>query len=316
MSKTQLVSCVKDEAVFMLEWVAFHHLLGFDEILIFTNDCTDGTVELLQALQNHGYCRQVHNKVRVGAGAQPTAYSRHGARGFGQGFDHVMVLDADEFLNIHIGSGTLADLRAALPDNTHLLCLNWMIFGDGGLESWAPGCTIEQFQYAIKPQSHHNRTTKSLVLRPECFDRIGSHHPITYLQSEPLVALNAALQPIPVHVTQTRPLWKNLRILPPELLSHDIAQINHYSTRTRDSFALRGLRGRGVKDKRARHTLSYFNGRNQNPQRENSILRYLPALSALLTALRQIPESARIEAESIAEYRERLVKIEAKPTLI
>tara|TARA_R110002074_G_scaffold269101_3_gene441049 strand:- start:81 stop:341 length:261 start_codon:yes stop_codon:yes gene_type:complete len=63
MPKTQLISCVKDEAVFMLEWVAHHHLLGFDDICIYTNDCTDGTVALLSALEDAGYCRRFDNPV-------------------------------------------------------------------------------------------------------------------------------------------------------------------------------------------------------------------------------------------------------------
>ena len=77
MPKTQLISCVKDEAVFMLEWVAHHHLLGFDDICIYTNDCTDGTVALLSALEDAGYCRRFDNPVGEKSFAQPTAYRRH-----------------------------------------------------------------------------------------------------------------------------------------------------------------------------------------------------------------------------------------------
>ena len=35
----------------MLEWVAYHLSIGFDHILIATNDCDDGSDELAKALQ-------------------------------------------------------------------------------------------------------------------------------------------------------------------------------------------------------------------------------------------------------------------------
>ena len=39
---------------FILEWIAHHLAVGFEHFLVFTNDCDDGTVELLDALAAHG----------------------------------------------------------------------------------------------------------------------------------------------------------------------------------------------------------------------------------------------------------------------
>ena len=41
--KVALVSCMRNEGLFVLEWVAYHALLGFDDILVFTNSCTSGS---------------------------------------------------------------------------------------------------------------------------------------------------------------------------------------------------------------------------------------------------------------------------------
>ena len=46
-----LFSAMKNEAPFVLEWVAYHKVIGFDEIVIAFNDCDDGTAELLRALE-------------------------------------------------------------------------------------------------------------------------------------------------------------------------------------------------------------------------------------------------------------------------
>ena len=61
-----LISSVKDEGPFLLEWVAHHLVLGFDRILIASNDCSDGTDRLLAALDGAGYVRHVPNKLKPG----------------------------------------------------------------------------------------------------------------------------------------------------------------------------------------------------------------------------------------------------------
>ncbi|WP_297342068.1 glycosyltransferase family 2 protein, partial [Pseudophaeobacter sp.] len=44
------VTCVKNEGPFLLEWIAFNRLIGVTDFLFYSNDCTDGTAELLDAL--------------------------------------------------------------------------------------------------------------------------------------------------------------------------------------------------------------------------------------------------------------------------
>ena len=49
-----LFSAMKNEAPFLLEWVAYHKAIGFDEIVICSNPSNDGTEELLAALAGAG----------------------------------------------------------------------------------------------------------------------------------------------------------------------------------------------------------------------------------------------------------------------
>lgn len=44
--------------------------------------------------------------------------------------DWAMVLEADEFLNVHLGNGTISDLIEAAPQATAFL-INWRIAGSG-----------------------------------------------------------------------------------------------------------------------------------------------------------------------------------------
>ena len=49
-----IVSTMKDEGPFILEWVAHYLALGFDHFIINSNDCSDGTDLILQRLQDLG----------------------------------------------------------------------------------------------------------------------------------------------------------------------------------------------------------------------------------------------------------------------
>ena len=41
-----IVACMRDEALFVVEWVAHHLAVGFDRIIVYTNACSDGTDRL------------------------------------------------------------------------------------------------------------------------------------------------------------------------------------------------------------------------------------------------------------------------------
>ena len=48
------ILCVRNQAAFLLEWLAHHRAVGFDKFLIFSNDCQDGTDTLLDRLDEMG----------------------------------------------------------------------------------------------------------------------------------------------------------------------------------------------------------------------------------------------------------------------
>ena len=45
---------MKNEGPYILEWIAHHLSVGFGHFLVVTNDCEDGTDEILLALQRRG----------------------------------------------------------------------------------------------------------------------------------------------------------------------------------------------------------------------------------------------------------------------
>lgn len=60
------VSMMKDEAPFLLEWFAHHLAVGFTDILVYTNDCSDGTDEMLIRLEELGLGHHRRNVIPEG----------------------------------------------------------------------------------------------------------------------------------------------------------------------------------------------------------------------------------------------------------
>ena len=59
--KFLLLTAMKNEGPYILEWIAYHMAIGIDHFMIVTNDCTDGTNEILEILQKKGLVTLVIN---------------------------------------------------------------------------------------------------------------------------------------------------------------------------------------------------------------------------------------------------------------
>ncbi|NDD35545.1 MAG: glycosyltransferase family 2 protein [Flavobacteriia bacterium] len=56
-----VVTAMNNEGPYILEWVAHHLAIGFGHFIVVTNDCEDGTDEILLALQQRGLVTHVIN---------------------------------------------------------------------------------------------------------------------------------------------------------------------------------------------------------------------------------------------------------------
>ncbi len=54
MASVTAVSMMKDEGPFVLEWIAHHLAVGFTDLVVYTNDCSDGTDDMLIRLEEMG----------------------------------------------------------------------------------------------------------------------------------------------------------------------------------------------------------------------------------------------------------------------
>lgn len=89
---TCIVSTMKNEGPFILEWIAHHRAIGVDDFLIYTNDCTDGTDRLLDALarrRNRRASRQPLSRSWPATAARRTASRRKRGSVAARRLDHL-----------------------------------------------------------------------------------------------------------------------------------------------------------------------------------------------------------------------------------
>ncbi|WP_300548005.1 glycosyltransferase family 2 protein [Roseovarius sp.] len=233
--KVALVATAKDEGPFVLEWVAYHRLAGFDPIIIYQNDSTDGTADILTELDRLGVISYFDNPARRGR-HQIQAYSRSAELDSYRASDWAMAIDLDEFLNIKCANGRVQDLIAAVPGADRIL-VNWRLFGAGGYSSLSDRLVTERFLRCdrVTDMAEGLKAYKTLY-RTELFQRPGVHktHPLDGL-ADPIRTVNGS------GLGDGDFTIKNHRSTDPGMLK--LAQVNHYVLRDASSFLIKATRG-------------------------------------------------------------------------
>jgi Glycosyl transferase family 2 len=272
-----LLSAQKNEGPFMMEFVAHHFAVGFKDIFIVTNPSDDGSCELATALFEAGYIRHLHVETPPGKSPQDHAFSA-AREYFGLNrFEWLMILDADELLNIHVGDGSINYLLSTFSDSTDIVSINTACFGSHPHTLWSPLSSAEQFLFRLESGRWRNSVSKSLVHFPVNFRTLRPHGPKDFLPKRRMkIALHAGLRQYGAS-SDDPTIYGVLRRPGSFAEVHRIAQINHYVVRTWDCFQLRMERGRGAvprRDRNDRHTAEYFESFSKARFFDDSIGRY------------------------------------------
>lgn len=303
-----LITSMRDEGPFILEWVAHHLVLGFDRIVIGSNDCRDGSDALLSALARQGVIEHLENRVPPGEIPQHAAYMAMRQELDIDDTDWLMVLDADEFLNVQVGNHRVADLTDRAEQaggRADIISLHAMCFTAEPEINWQPGRICPRFPWRLALAHSANRAMKSLTRAPGRFRQIHNHSVVGF-KGNPgelrILGGDGQLR----RLKPDQPMWQQLRNTPVRPEEFGLAWYNHYAVKTWDSFNLRRERGRGAvamgEAENTRHTAEYFAQRNQPDQEERSILRHDAEVAARMAAILALPGIAGAQAECESRY--------------
>ncbi|MFV0410682.1 MAG: glycosyltransferase family 2 protein [Paracoccus sp. (in: a-proteobacteria)] len=255
-----LLSSMKNEGPFILEFVAHHRVLGFDAIHIASNDSSDGTARLLDALAEQGVVTHTRNKLKPGQIPQHVGYRRIRNQHDIQAADWIMVLDVDEFLMVDRGNRRIGDLTVLAGPEVDLITLNAMNFGTNKDPSWRAGRVTRQFTRRLPVKSPSNRMVKSISRGHGLWESMHNHHPDRFTGERDICHMrsNGETATVP---NDGKP-WLYLRNFEPKQITHKYAWYNHYPIKSIDSYLMRRARGRGAMpiggEEKVRHTMAYW----------------------------------------------------------
>lgn len=242
-TRRAIVTTMKNEGPFILEWVAYHRAIGFDDFLVYTNDCTDGTDTLLDVLLAKGTVEHRDNPYRE-SGLKP----QHAALQAAENEPIItkaawaICMDVDEYINIKTGDGTLDALFAAVPD-ANMITLTWRLFGNADIADFHDGFITEAFtrcapELARKP--HQAWGFKTLFHNIGLYKKLGVHRPKGLKPQlwDKVNMVNGSGSRMPRDMY--RDAWRSTV----DTYGYDLVQLNHYAVRSAESFLVKRDRGR------------------------------------------------------------------------
>ncbi len=301
------VSTMKDEAPYVLEWVAHHLAVGFTDVLVYTNDCSDDTDTLLKHLESLDIgVHHRENAVPEGIKPQPSMLRRAADEVFLHQADWILILDADEFLSINHPSGSLGGMVAELNAmQAQAMVLTWRIFGSAGIRDWSPLPVTDQFTRAAPEFWNKGWGTKTLFRFDQKHLRPGVHRPMIKQQfrdtdyPDSVLWVNGSGRPLESWFKLRG--WRSIR----RTVGYDWAQVNHYAVKSVDAYALRKLRG-NVNLKADKYNTDYWSLQDRNEVEDLGISRHRARRDEIIAALLGDATVRRLHEAAVARTAARL----------
>ncbi|MFN3938373.1 MAG: glycosyltransferase family 2 protein [Gemmobacter sp.] len=312
--RTAIVTTMKNEAPFILEWLAYHRAIGIDDFLIYTNDCTDGTDTMLDLLQQKGLVQHRDNPFRsMDLKPQHAALQAAEDEEVIRAAGWTICMDVDEFIDIKLGDGRLPALysamEAALP-GANMISLTWRLFGNSDVHGYEDRFLLEQFTRCapeIVRKPHQAWGFKTLFRNIEIYKKLGVHRPKGLRPDlwDQVRWLNGSGRPMP------REMFRNGWRSTLETYGYDWVSLNHYAVRSAESFLVKRDRGR-VNHVDRDQGLAYWFRMNHNVVEDRSIQRHLPLLRAEWDRLMADADIALAHRAAVAAHRAKIAELRAR----
>jgi len=302
-----IITPMKNEGPFIVEWVAHNLAIGADEIVIFSNDCTDGSDALLDRLNAMGKIKHFDNTSTKPA-PQRRAYRRFLKMEIAQGNDWVIPIDADEYINVKTGDHSLRALTEAIPQ-ARTISMTWRLFGNAGVRAYQDKFLTDQFRMAAKehlPFPVHAWGFKTMY-QADLWEHIGVHRPknptVDTMVETHWYNGSGNLMP-DRYFTQS---WRSLR----DSIGYDLVQVNHYALKSCESYLVKKARGRAHHDGRSLGT-EYWEQMNHNHVEDRSIDGIRPRKARIFNRLLEDPELRKLHDACCDKHRAAIAEMQER----
>ncbi|WP_375571628.1 glycosyltransferase family 2 protein [Seohaeicola saemankumensis] len=305
-----IVGCMKNEAPYIAEWIAYHRAIGVDNFLIYTNDCTDGTSEILDRMQQMGLLQHRNNDGWKGNSPQQSALNKALKEPLIRDADWIIHIDVDEFINVRCGNGTLDDFFDRVPDATNV-AMTWRLFGHGGVTGLSDGFVIDQFEWCAPrfcPKPHTVWGFKTMFRNMGAYAKLSCHRPNKLRDDlrEQVRWVNGSGQDMTREAAEKG--WRNSV----KSIGYDLLQLNHYALRSAESFLIKRQRGRALHVDRS-IGLNYWIRMDWCDVRDITIKRNTPRMRAEFDAMMRDDTLRALHEQGLDWHRAKAAELQAMP---
>lgn len=305
-NRALIVTCMRNEGVFVLEWLAHHKAIGFTDFLIYSNDCNDGTDELLNRLMEMGEVIHLDNPPMGKKTVQWQALSAAADHPVMQEVDWIFGTDVDEFLNIKVGNGHLNDLFTACPEATGF-ALSWRMFGNNGIATFEDEPVTTQFTHCAPTRMlwpWRAMQFKCLYKNDGVYAKLGVHRPRKPDPAKEAQSIwrDGSGNPLPWHAPQASTVIPNFDD------HYNLAQINHYALGSLENFLVKKMRGKPNHAKDA-IDLEYWTERNFNAEQDDSIQKVARLSNPILQSYMSDPIVSELHRKAVAWRKDEIKRL-------
>ncbi|MFP7571445.1 glycosyltransferase family 2 protein [Marivita sp. S2033] len=297
------ILCVRNEAAFLLDWLAWHRAVGVSGFIVVSNECEDGTDVMLDRLDALGWLHHIRNAPPYGKGGIQFSGLKLANRSDAvKNSDWLISIDIDEFVNVHAGDRTLDALLRALPKAT-AITLTWRNFANSGVVRYEDRPVPLQFTRAaprVLAWPWRAAMFKTLYKNDKTYRNLGVHRPRNPVE--------ARLAEARWYDGEGRALGADMatgRVFSDYRLNqHKLVQLNHYPLGAMESFVLKADRGRAVHSGDALG-VDYWVERNLDTHEDHSAAAIWERAQPVRDALGADPVLRDLHASAVTWRKER-----------
>jgi hypothetical protein len=215
-----IVAQIKNESLYLAEWIEYHLLVGVELFDLVLNDNEDNATDVLQPYVSSGV---VTVTTWRGPCPPPAVYTSR-VQLLRDYSCWIAIIDADEFV-VPLEGHSVSELLHRYEGFPGVQ-INWVVFGTNGKMTREFGLVMERFRVHTALDLRKNRHVKTIVnprMTWKCINH--DHH---YLNGR--LAVDVKMREMKVYFLDTPPVYETLRI-------------NHYYTKSVEEFRLKRLRG-------------------------------------------------------------------------
>ena len=299
-----IVTAMKNEGPYILDWVAHHLAIGFEHFFVVTNDCDDGTDRILDRLAELGHVTHVPNpKMLKRNQGQWQVMALRFAKLFNvyRDAEWIMHSDVDEYLQLNTRKKSLDGFLDRVGD-TDVVSFTSVPYNSNGQKTLEDEPTVSQYTQCNKPYAALAKGDAPVLNAVK-----------TLYRNDIKFRLRRNHRPLLAGFSQTGRVWRDGsgNVMAPEFTDTEFkamnalnsvryAQLNHYAIRSAEAYLLKVDRGDVAGTTRLEQSLKYWNNYNKAGDED---LRYTKPSGAC----RRIRQSFARDTE-LAEWHQHAVE--------